>query len=102
MITINDNDLPITVAEKIIKGTKPHNPTPLTKAVTKVIAGNKNDANEIDMFDLIIVIVPGKAKDGISYDRLTEGMKKEVNHAIERGMRPKFIWANELWKVMID
>ena len=52
MITINDNDLPITVAEKIIKGTKPYNPSPLTKAVTKAITGNENDANETDMFDL--------------------------------------------------
>lgn len=52
MITINDNDLPITVAEKIIRGTKPHNPSALTKAVTKAITGNENDANEIDMFDL--------------------------------------------------
>lgn len=31
MITINDNDLPITVAEKLIKGTKPTN-NPLNKA----------------------------------------------------------------------
>lgn len=53
MITINDNDLPITAAEKkIIKGTKPHNPSELTKAVTKAITGNENDVNEIDMFDL--------------------------------------------------
>lgn len=52
MITINDNDLPITAAEKIIKGTKPYNPTPLTKAVTKAVTGNENDCNEIDMFDL--------------------------------------------------
>lgn len=27
MIQINDNDLPITVAEKIINGTKPYNPS---------------------------------------------------------------------------
>lgn len=52
MITINDNDLPITVAEKIIKGTKPYNPTPLAKAVAKAITGNENDVNEIDMFSL--------------------------------------------------
>ena len=52
MIIINDNDLPITVAEKIINGTKPYNPTPLIKAVTKAIAGNEEDCNEQDMFDL--------------------------------------------------
>lgn len=51
MITINDNDLPITVAEKIINGTKPYNPTPLMKAVVKVITGDENTANEVDMFD---------------------------------------------------
>lgn len=52
MIQIDDNDLPITVAEKIIRGTKPYNPTPLTKAIAKAITGNENDANETDMFDL--------------------------------------------------
>ncbi len=52
MFEIKDNDLPITVAEKIIKGTKPYNPTPLVKAMTKAITGNENDSNEIDMFDL--------------------------------------------------
>lgn len=52
MFVINDNDLPITVAEKIINGTKPYNPTPLIKAVTKAITGNEEDCNKIDMFDL--------------------------------------------------
>ena len=52
MITINDNDLPITVAEKIINGTELYNPTTFEKAVTKAITGNENDSNEIDMFDL--------------------------------------------------
>ena len=51
MITINDNDLPITVAEKIIRGTKPYNPTPLMKTVVKAITGNEAIANEVDMFD---------------------------------------------------
>ena len=39
MIEINDTDLPITVAEKIISGTKPYvyGATPLTKAVVKAI-----------------------------------------------------------------
>lgn len=52
MIIINDNDLPVTAAEKIITGRKPYNPTPLTKAIVKGITGNENDANEADMFDL--------------------------------------------------
>lgn len=37
MIQINDNDLPITVAEKIIRGTKPYNPTYYMKAVAKAL-----------------------------------------------------------------
>lgn len=52
MFVVNDNDLPITIAEKIVNGTKPRNPTPLEKAVAKAITGNENVSNEIDMFDL--------------------------------------------------
>ena len=29
-------------------------------------------------------------------------MKIEVDHAVERGVRPKFISADEIWKVSID
>ena len=50
MIEIKDNDLPITVAEKIITGTKPYGATPLTKAVVKAITGNESDIETIDMF----------------------------------------------------
>ncbi len=50
MIQINDNDLPITVAEKIINGTKPYNPTEMMKALSKAITGN--DCDTRDMFDL--------------------------------------------------
>ena len=32
MINIEDNDLPITVAQKIISGTRPYTPTPIEKA----------------------------------------------------------------------
>ena len=39
MIQINDNDLPITVAEKIINGTKPYNP-------------DENASDIRDMFDI--------------------------------------------------
>ena len=50
MIEIKDNDLPITVAEKIITGTKPYCATSLTKAVVKAITGNESDIETIDMF----------------------------------------------------
>ena len=52
MIEINDTDLPITVAEKIITGTKPYVATPLTKAVVKAITGSETASNTVDMFDL--------------------------------------------------
>ena len=51
MFIVNDTDLPITVAEKIIKGTKPYNPPPVVKAIAKGITGNENDTNEVYMFD---------------------------------------------------
>lgn len=50
MIQINDNDLPITVAEKIIVGTKPYNPTEMMRTLSKAITGN--DCDTQDMFDL--------------------------------------------------
>ena len=50
MIEIKDTDLPITVAEKIITGTKPLQP--LTKAVMKAIIGNESDIETIDMFSV--------------------------------------------------
>lgn len=52
MITINDNDLPITVAEKIITGTKPNNPTPLMKAICTTLTGVDTASDTIDMFDI--------------------------------------------------
>ena len=52
MIEINDTDLPITVAEKIITGTKPYVATPLTKAVVKAITGSETASETADMFDL--------------------------------------------------
>lgn len=52
MIQINDTDLPITVAEKIINGTKPYNPTDLMKAVAKAITGNEHSSDTQDMFDI--------------------------------------------------
>ena len=52
MIQINDNDLPITVAEKIINGVKPYNPTPLMKSISKAMTGDEHATDSIDMFDL--------------------------------------------------
>ena len=52
MIEINDTDLPITVAEKIITGTKPYAATPLTKAVVKAITGSETASDTVDMFGL--------------------------------------------------
>ena len=52
MIQINDNDLPINVAEKIINGVKPYNPTPCMRALATVLTGNENASDTQDMFDL--------------------------------------------------
>lgn len=52
MIEIKDTDLPITVAEKIITGTKPYNATPLTKAFVKALTGDEKAGDTVDMFDL--------------------------------------------------
>ena len=52
MIEIKDTDLPITVAEKIITGTKPYNATLLTKAVAKALTGDEKAGDTVDMFDL--------------------------------------------------
>lgn len=50
MIQINDNDPPITVAEKIINGTKPYNyPTEGWKNLSKAITGD--DCDTKNMFD---------------------------------------------------
>lgn len=52
MIEIYDTDLPITVADKIITGTKPYVATQLTRAIAKVITGSETAAESIDMFDI--------------------------------------------------
>lgn len=52
MIQINDTDLPITAAEKIINGVKPYNPTPLMKSLAKAATGDENASENVDMFDL--------------------------------------------------
>lgn len=52
MIQINDNDLPIIVAEKIITGVKPNNPTPFMKSLAQAITGDEHASETVDMFDL--------------------------------------------------
>lgn len=52
MIQINDNDMPITAAEKIIRGTCPNNPTPLVRSLAKAVTGDDHAGESIDMFDL--------------------------------------------------
>jgi hypothetical protein len=52
MITIDDNDLPIVVAEKIIRGTKVEKLSPVMKSLRKSITGNEDDCDEVDMFEL--------------------------------------------------
>lgn len=50
MIVINDKDLPITVAEKIVSATKTYDASPMLKALTKAIT-NEDESKE-DMFTL--------------------------------------------------
>ena len=52
MITINDDDLPIVAAGKIITGEKPYKPTPLERVACTIISGNAHTADKIDMFSL--------------------------------------------------
>lgn len=52
MIMIEDTDLPITVAEKIITGTRPRIDTPLTKAIAKAVTGDDTAGDTVDMFEL--------------------------------------------------
>ena len=50
MFTVEDNDLPIVVAEKIIRGTKPNNLSEQMKNLTEKVFGIR--CEEQDMFDL--------------------------------------------------
>lgn len=52
MIQINDNDLPITVAEKLVNGTKFCSYGPLAKAVAKAVCGDEKIEDLMDMFTL--------------------------------------------------
>ena len=52
MIEINDFDLPITAAEKIIRGVRPNNPTPYMKLLAKAVTDDEHASDSVDMFDL--------------------------------------------------
>ena len=56
MIQIEDFDMPIDVAKKIITGTKTVELTPLMKAARKAITGSESDNGEYDMFELEDII----------------------------------------------
>lgn len=51
MFEIKDDDLPITVAQKIIVGTKPVTLSPVMKAAAKALTGIEHDGTD-DMFSL--------------------------------------------------
>ena len=54
MIEISDMDLPITVAEKIINGTKPNTGigSDLSKAIAKAFTGSEDAGATQDMFSI--------------------------------------------------
>lgn len=52
MIQILDNDLPVNVANKLITGTKPYNPTPFMRALGTAITGNEKSSETQDMFSI--------------------------------------------------
>ena len=52
MIQISDKDLPITAAEKIIKGAKPFEPSPMMRVLAKAATGEESAADTTDMFTL--------------------------------------------------
>ena len=52
MITINDDDMPITVAEKIINGTFVVKLSPEQKALREILIGSEDDYGNHDMFEL--------------------------------------------------
>lgn len=52
MIQIEDNDMPIDVAKKIITGTKVVSLSPLMKKVRTSLTGNEEDECTYDMFEI--------------------------------------------------
>ena len=56
----------------------------------------------LDQCDEMVVITLGTEKVGYPRGPLTEGMRAEVYHAVERGMRPKFVSLDEIWKITMS
>ena len=52
MIQIKDNDLPITVAQKIITGVKPYKHNAIQKAVYASLTNGGEMEDTVDMFEL--------------------------------------------------
>ena len=52
MFVVNDKDLPITVAQKIISGTKPNIASAMNKALAKAFTGDPEAGETVDMFSL--------------------------------------------------
>jgi len=52
MIQINDNDQPIEVVQKLVTGTKTVTLNATQKAIRSIIANDKSDEAEFDMFSL--------------------------------------------------
>lgn len=52
MIQINDKDMPIEVAQKLILGTKVVTLTPMMRSVKKALIGEDSKEDRVDMFDL--------------------------------------------------
>lgn len=52
MFVVNDKDMPITVAQKIITGTKPSLASEISKAIAKTITKDETAGETVDMFSL--------------------------------------------------
>lgn len=52
MITIEDYDLPIVAAQKIICGTMPYNGSPFVKGIAKALTGEEAAGETQDMFSI--------------------------------------------------
>jgi hypothetical protein len=50
MIKIEDRDLPITVAQKLITGVRPVNNNPLLKAMAQALTNDPEAGETVDMF----------------------------------------------------
>lgn len=52
MFTVEDTDLPITVASKIISGSKPTRISKELRSVAKLISGDEQAGEKCDMFSI--------------------------------------------------